>query len=155
MALLVRLTGIAALLLVLAAPAAGSAARTPPVRAMDIAERFWGASACNGGVEILTRQLRPTGVARRTDAWVTFGTPIGANNLVAAASTYSECTIALSRSRWPTRASMIEDWHMLCMTVTHEYGHLLGHAHEEEGLMAPVFSDYSSEPRMCRRARLA
>jgi hypothetical protein len=50
---------------------------------------------------------------------------------------------------------MIQDWDMLCMTVTHEFGHLLGYPHSTAlgDPMNPVFTNYSSEPPLCRSDR--
>ena len=67
------------------------------------------------------------------DAWVTFDSSLGANNLAAPAGSYSNCVIALARWCWPTSASMSEDWDMLCTTMIHEMGHLLGHPTSSHG----------------------
>ncbi len=158
MGLLLRLLCAAALVAVLSGPATASAAQRPTTAvdlALKVAHRYWGATACQGHIRVATRQRLPAGLGRDSDAWVTFGSALGANNLTAPASSYTACRIALTGSRWPTRASLNEDWDMLCMTITHEYGHLLGHDHETEtgSVMVPVFSDYSSEPSLCSTVR--
>jgi len=151
--------------LALALPAtAGAAKRAKPVNpvttAVAIGHHYWGAVPCGGQLRVLARQRLAPGLHPTTDAWVTFDTPLGANNLDAPASTYTNCTIALARWRWPRDASMRADWDILCTTVTHELGHLLGRHHDATpgSIMAPVFTDYSSVPRICkanRPARLA
>jgi hypothetical protein len=142
------------------AQAAASPVRAPTAKALVSAatvagERYWGAVPCNGRVTVLARQSLAPGVDPSTDAWVTFTTPLGANDLSAPAAEYGSCTIALARWRWPTASSMVEDWDLLCTTMTHELGHLLGHPHDATpgSVMAPVFTDRSNEPSVCRSAR--
>ena len=150
---------ILAVLLVAAAvsPAAAIAAPRPaPVaRAVAVAARFWGAVPCANQVRILTGRPVPTGLQADSDAWVTFDSALGANDLSAPASTFSACTVSLGSTRWPTSASMVTDWDMLCMTMVHEMGHLLGRPHDDApgSVMAPVFTDYAGEPAACRTAR--
>ncbi|HEX5900124.1 MAG TPA: matrixin family metalloprotease [Solirubrobacteraceae bacterium] len=138
-----------------AAPAAK--AQTPTALAVAIAGRYWHAVPCQGRITITTQQAQPAGLEPDSDAWVTFASSEGPNALAAPPSTYTNCVIALGRLRWPTTASMRTDWDMLCMTVTHEYGHLLGHVHDTApaSVMAAVYTDYSSESRACRTSRPA
>jgi hypothetical protein len=135
------------------APAAKN--ETPLVLAASVAARYWGAVPCQGQIKIVAQQTVPAHVRGDSDAWVTFTSSLGANNLAAPAAGYAQCTIALGRSRWPTTATMRQDWDMLCMTMTHEFGHLLGHPHSAlpGSIMAPVFTNYSSEPQLCRTNR--
>lgn len=131
-------------------------ARTVPVPKLRVAchaphEHGWAA----GQITVLTElpvapELDPT-----TDGWVTFNSSLGANNLQAPASTYTQCTISLARWHWPTRTAMWSDWNMFCLTVVHEMGHLLGHPHSlvPGSVMAPVFTDESNVPPICRAER--
>jgi hypothetical protein len=156
-----RLLGAAVIVILIAIPATATAvtraaqATSPVALATSIAGRYWGVVPCNGHVKVQVRQSVPALVQHDADAWVTFGSSLGANNLAAPPATYTSCTVHLGRYRWPTTASMRQDWDMLCMTMTHEFGHLLGHPHNTTpgNVMNPVFTNYSSEPRLCRTDR--
>ncbi len=154
-----RILVVAAALAAPAVPAAAQAAPTPaPVKAATAAaQRYWGATPCDGRVTVATRSRLQAGMDPTTDAWATFSTTLGQNNLAAPATGYRNCTISLARWRWPTTASMNADWELLCATVIHETGHLLGRAHDTRrgSVMAPVFEEASSLPRACRTARPA
>ena len=153
----------------LAVPATAAAGRPPaksqlwakgttPVRAAaTVARRYWGAVPCNGQIKVLTRRPPPFGLGPASDAWVTFDSSLGTNNLDAPASSYSNCAITFARRRWPTSTSMREDWDLFCTTMTHELGHLLGHSHDSApaSIMAPAFTDGSSVPAICRATRPA
>ena len=129
---------------------------TPLAAAVTVGQRYWGAAPCNGHVEVLAAQPLPGGLGPATDAWVTFDSALGKNNLAASPSSYTNCTISFAASgAWPTAASMRADWNMFCTTMTHELGHLLGNAHDATrgSVMAPVFNDRSSVTSLCRSSR--
>jgi hypothetical protein len=134
-------------------PAAAQAA-TPVERAASVAVRFWGATPCDGRVVITAKRPFLAVAGGGSDAWVTFSSPLGANNLAAPADSFSDCTIDFARRRWPTASSMRQDWGIFCATMVHEWGHLLGHVHEATpgSVMLPVFTDESSVPALCRSA---
>ena len=136
--------------------ALGRLARHDPVRlAKAAAQRYWGAAPCGGQTAVMTDRPLALGLDPTTDAWVTFDSSLGVNDLQAPAATYTRCVISLAHWQWPTRRSMADDWNMFCLTIIHEMGHLLGHPHSSapRSVMAPVFTDESSVPAICRAAR--
>jgi hypothetical protein len=139
-----------------ARPAAAAGKLPTTARAaLDTGRRYWGVLPCGGNVRVVLQRSWAPGVDHAADAWVTFDSSLGANNLVAPADTYGRCTIAFARTRWPTSASLQQDWDMFCLTMIHELGHLLGHEHDlaPRSVMAPVFTDRSAVPQICRSAR--
>ena len=130
-------------------------APSPVSLATAVALRYWGVAPCKGQIEVLAKRPLPAGVDAVSDAWVTFDSPRGANNLAAPASSYTNCTIGFARWRWRTSVSIRKDWDMFCTTMIHELGHLLGRTHDSTpgSVMAPVFTDHSSVPSTCRATR--
>lgn len=132
------------------------AARDPSRLATTVAERYWGAVPCGGQLAVLADQPLAAGMDATTDGWVTFESSLGANDLQAPASTYTQCTISLARWQWSARAQQAGDWNMFCLTVMHEVGHLLGRPHSltPGSVMVGVFIDEASVPAICRGDRV-
>jgi hypothetical protein len=130
-------------------------APAPLTLAASVARRYWGATACGGRVKVLAQRAVVAGLSPDSDAWVTFDSSLGKNNLEAPAASYTNCVITLARWRWPNTSSMIEDWDILCATMVHETGHLLGRVHDAThgSVMVPIFTDHSSVPKLCRSSR--
>jgi hypothetical protein len=131
-------------------------ARDPVTLATSLAERYWGSVPCGGNVAVRAGQQLAAGMPAQTDGWVTFESSLGANDLDAPAATYTLCTISLAHWQWPSDSRIAGDWNMFCLTVAHEIGHLLGHPHSPApgSVMAPVFTDESSVPEICRASRV-
>jgi hypothetical protein len=129
--------------------------REPVALATAVAERYWSAVPCSNQIAVLANRPLPPGLDPTTDGWVTFNSSLGMNNLEAPAGTFTQCTISLAHWQWPTRTAMMDDWSMLCLTVIHEMGHLLGHPHSSTpgSVMAPVFTDESNVPPICHAIR--
>ncbi len=125
--------------------------RNPVTTAVAIAKRYWGAVPCAGHLKLVANSPLAPGLDPSTDAWVTFDSPQGAENLDAPADTYTNCTITLAHWQWATRTQMERDWGMFCLTITHEMGHLLGHKHSHtpRSVMAPVFTSDANVPAAC------
>jgi len=131
--------------------------RNPATTAVTVAERFWGATPCAGQIKITVDSPLAPGVESGTDGWVTFNSSLGADNLDAPASTYTNCTISLAHWQWSTWTAMESDWGMFCLTVTHEMGHLLGHKHTLRlgSVMNPVFTNDAEVPSPCHATWLS
>src|SRR5690349_268255 len=87
-----------------------SVAPDPVVLATSVAERYWRAVPCGAQVAVVAYSPLLPGQDPETEAWASFESSLGPNDLEAPASTYSHCSISLASWRWSTRAAIERDW---------------------------------------------
>jgi matrixin len=94
--------------------------------AETIAIHYWGVMPCDGVVDVSWQSLDPSinGVASWWNPTEAYGNPAG----------NSDCSLSLNTAQ-------DYSWPMLCTVVTHEIGHLTGHAHvtDPSDVMYPVY----------------
>jgi hypothetical protein len=110
---------------------ARSAGSGPPAdllaNALARATRYWHATPCGGRFRVLPDRSVKEGLVY---GWATFDVAPGSpSSLSAPPVAYTNCVIHLNGSWFGTRRQDTEEWWSFCITIVHEYGHLLGHGH--------------------------
>jgi len=110
--------------------AAHAAGTNSVVLAEQTAEAYWGSTPCAGQIAIAWQQSTPAPAQPGTEveAWVTFQTPAGELDFAAAPSSYTDCTVYISTTSWPTYASTVQAYPQFCQMMIHELGHFQGYA---------------------------
>lgn len=109
----------------------------PVSEATARAVEFWGGTPCGGDVAVVAGPLDEAPPAGENDGaataelraamWATWQSPAGANEFLAPAATFSNCTVHVSPAVWPTWRSDDEEFAAFCKEMLHEYGHFEGH----------------------------
>lgn len=97
--------------------------------AAQIARDHWQATPCGGTVDIAW-----TGMSEVTNATSSWSNPVSAYD---ASEQNTRCQIAFNET-------LAWDWTRFCSILVHEYGHLTGHAHADDG--ADVMYAYYTRP---------
>jgi hypothetical protein len=113
------------------AGSAGSASQGPSsdlvANALARAARYWRAVPCRGQFRVIADRSVTQDIVY---GWATFDTTSEPERgLGAPPSTYTNCVIHLNGAWFGTRRQDAQEWWAFCITVVHEYGHLLGHGH--------------------------
>lgn len=102
--------------------AAASISEQEVATAQRVATSYWGQTPCAGEVAITWRAALPVLGAQAVARWMVGDPP-------------QDCAIAfLQRRDWHWR------WPRFCTVMVHEYGHLLGHQHEEGDVMVATYA---------------
>ena len=99
-------------------------ATTDPVAlALQLAEQYWhGVPACGAPTIATSPQQLPNSV------YETVTNPEPANSVVEMWTEVQKCTITINASLWPSWRADDESFQWFCDAMTHEVGHLFGHA---------------------------
>ena len=136
---LLRILAAAALSAALAVPAtAGAAERraaakgpsrkaareagAPPPATARRSRRYWGATPCGGRITFIARQPRAAGLGANSYAWVTFASPLGANNLAAPAEQLHRLHDRLRALALADRGEHAAGLGMFCTTMVARVG---------------------------------
>jgi hypothetical protein len=94
--------------------------------AQDVARRTWGVDPCDGRVDVSWATDDPSVNAR--SSWANPQSAYGAPQLNV------QCRIVLN-------GTLVFDWSKFCTVLVHEYGHLAGHPHDDDGpgVMSPIY----------------
>jgi hypothetical protein len=139
-----------------AAPAgAHRAPRTPLAIALGKAVQMWGVKPCGGHYRV-TLAARPNGEVIAGHA--RWASPV---DFSYTDPPLTGCVMELRASEW-SAANVEVNWPQLCTVVLHEWGHLLGHTHSDEGfpnapgmtreqldVMRSGKGDYASDVKRC------
>lgn len=110
---------------------ARSADSGPPAdllaNALARAARYWQATPCGGRFSVQPDRALTESIVY---GWATFDVPPGSpSDLSPPPASYTNCVIHLNGMWFGTRRQDTEEWWSFCITIVHEYGHLLGHGH--------------------------
>ncbi len=126
--------------------------------ALADAERFWGGQPPCGAVTVDEKPLPPGPVNGGPEAERKIAN--GEDFVLAWVAEGGPCAINLNpESLWGVTQIQDEDWHWFCDTMTHELGHLFGHADEGQTdrslitypLVEPDAPNYNAVPECIPR----
>ena len=111
------------------------ASTNPVALSLKLAEQYWhGVPACGTPTIVTSPQQLPNSV------YETVTNPEPANSVVEMWTEVQRCTITINASLWPSWHADDESFQWFCDAMTHEVGHLFGHA--DAGQTNPALITY-------------